>query len=50
MAPWRDPRRNPAGIERAPGTSGTRIENYYGALIDTAHDAILSRLEAIGMP
>jgi hypothetical protein len=37
-------------LARIMGTSVTMIENYYGALIDTAHDAILSRLEAIGMP
>jgi len=24
------------------------IEAHYGALIDTAHDAILTRLEAVG--
>ena len=37
-------------LARIMGTSVTMIENYCGALIDTAHDAILSRLEAIGMP
>jgi hypothetical protein len=30
------------------GTSVGMIEAHYGALIDTAHDAILTRLEAIG--
>jgi hypothetical protein len=28
------------------GTSVSMIESYYGTLIDTAHAAILSRLEA----
>jgi len=28
------------------GTSAKMIEQHYGTLIDTAHDAILSRLEA----
>jgi hypothetical protein len=27
------------------GTSVSMIESYYGTLIDTAHDAILTRLE-----
>ena len=27
------------------GTSAKMIEQHYGTLIDTAHDAILSRLE-----
>jgi hypothetical protein len=30
------------------GTSVGMIEAHYGALIDTAHDAILTRLEAVG--
>jgi hypothetical protein len=33
-------------IARIMGTSATMIEQHYGTLIDTAHDAILSRLEA----
>ena len=34
-------------LARTMGTSVGMIEANYGALIDTAHDAILSRLEAI---
>ena len=35
-------------LARIMGTSVGMIEAHYGALIDTAHDAILTRLEAIG--
>jgi hypothetical protein len=35
-------------LERIMGASVSMIESYYGALIDTAHDAILSRLEGFG--
>jgi integrase len=35
-------------LARIMGTSVGMIEAHYGALIDTAHDAILARLEAIG--
>ena len=35
-------------LARIMGTSAKMIEQHYGTLIDTAHDAILSRLEAIG--
>ena len=31
---------------RIMGTSAKMIEQHYGTLIDTAHDAILNRLEA----
>ena len=34
-------------LARIMGTSVGMIEAHYGALIDTAHDAILARLEAI---
>ena len=34
-------------LARIMGTSVKMIEQHYGALINTAHDAILSRLEAI---
>ena len=34
-------------LARIMGTSVGMIEAYYGALIDTAHDGILARLEAI---
>jgi integrase len=34
-------------LARIMGTSVPMIENYYGTLIDTAHDAILTRLEAV---
>lgn len=30
------------------GTSVKMIEQHYGTLIDTAHEAILARLEVIG--
>jgi integrase len=33
-------------LARIMGTSVGMIEGYYGALIDTAHEAILARLEA----
>ena len=33
-------------LARIMGTSAKMIEQHYGTLIDTAHDAILSRLEA----
>ena len=33
-------------LARIMGTSAKMIEQHYGALIDTAHDAILSRLDA----
>ena len=33
-------------LARIMGTSVKMIEQHYGTLIDTAHDAILSRLEA----
>ena len=36
------------GLARIMGTSAKMIEQHYGTLIDTAHDAILSRLEAVG--
>ena len=35
-------------LARIMGTSVSMIESYYGTLIDTAHDAILSRLEGFG--
>ncbi len=35
-------------LARIMGTSAKMIEQHYGTLIDTAHDAILTRLEAIG--
>ena len=35
-------------LARIMGTSVGMIEAHYGTLIDTAHDAILTRLEAIG--
>jgi integrase len=35
-------------LARVMGTSVKMIEQHYGTLIDTAHDAILTRLEAIG--
>ena len=34
-------------LARIMGTSVGMIEAHYGALIDTAHDAILGRLEAV---
>jgi len=34
-------------LARIMGTSVTMIEAHYGALLDTAHDAILERLEAV---
>ncbi len=34
-------------LARIMGTSVSMIEAHYGALIDTAHDAILTRLEAV---
>ena len=33
-------------LARIMGTSAKMIEQHYGTLIDTAHDAILSRLES----
>ena len=33
-------------LARIMGTSAKMIEQHYGTLIDTAHDAILNRLEA----
>jgi len=33
-------------LARIMGTSVKMIEQHYGTLIDTAHDAILSRLDA----
>ena len=33
-------------LARIMGTSVKLIEQHYGTLIDTAHDAILSRLDA----
>ena len=35
-------------LARIMGTSVGMIEGYYGTLIDTAHDAILTRLDAAG--
>ena len=35
-------------LARIMGTSVGMIEAHYGALIDTAHDAILARLEGFG--
>jgi integrase len=35
-------------LARIMGTSAKMIEQHYGTLIDTAHDAILSRLEVVG--
>ena len=35
-------------LARIMGTSVKMIEAHYGTLIDTAHDAILSRLEGFG--
>ena len=32
---------------RIMGTSVTMIEAHYGALLDTAHNAILERLDAV---
>ena len=37
-------------LARIMGTSVSMIESYYGTLIDTAHDAILTRLEGFGTP
>ena len=35
-------------LARIMGTSAKMIEQHYGTLIDTAHGAILSRLEGFG--
>lgn len=35
-------------LARVMGTSVRMIESHYGALLDTAHDAMLSRLDAFG--
>ena len=35
-------------LARIMGTYVSMIESYYGTLIDTAHDAILTRLEGVG--
>jgi hypothetical protein len=35
-------------LARIMGTSSVMLESHYGTLIDTAHDAILSRLEGFG--
>ena len=37
-------------LARIMGTSAKMIEQHYGTLIDTAHDAILTRLEGFGTP
>jgi integrase len=37
-------------LARIMGTSVKMIEQHYGTLIDTAHDAILTRLEGFGTP
>ena len=34
-------------LARIMGTSAKMIEQHYGTLIDTAHDGILARLEAM---
>jgi hypothetical protein len=35
-------------IAPSPGTSVKMIEAHYGALLDTAHESMLERLEGIG--
>lgn len=35
-------------LARIMGTSVKMIEQHYGTLIDTAHDGILTRLDAAG--
>ena len=50
---WRGPGQRASRNDRRPrvagaGTSVGMIEAHYGDLIDTARDAILTRLEAIG--
>lgn len=35
-------------LARIMGTSAKMIEQHYGTLIDTAHDAILTRLDSVG--
>ena len=37
-------------LARIMGTVAKMIEEHYGTLIDTAHDAILTRLEGFGTP
>jgi hypothetical protein len=37
-------------LARIMGTSAKMIEQHYGTLIDTAHDAILTRLDGFGAP
>ena len=35
-------------LARIMGTSAKMIEQHYGTLIDTAHNAMLARLESVG--
>jgi integrase len=37
-------------LARIMGTSAKMIEQHYGTLIDTTHDAILTRLDGFGAP
>jgi hypothetical protein len=44
---WASVERRDVELARIMGTSAKMIEQHYGTLIDTAHDAILTRLEAV---